>query len=55
MTAVILKRKQAIKILFEHGADVNIVNSDGLNALDLAEEWGFKEIANFLKPYFHSH
>ncbi|QED50198.1 ankyrin repeat domain-containing protein [Cytobacillus dafuensis] len=53
MEAIVLsnggkKQQETIKILIEHGADVNIPDSGGVTPLQHAEERGFKEIKEIL-------
>ncbi|MCM3338446.1 ankyrin repeat domain-containing protein [Paenibacillus sp. MER TA 81-3] len=54
MEAIVLgsggkEHQQAVKLLIEHGADVNIPDSKGVTALAHARERGFTEIANMLE------
>jgi ankyrin repeat protein len=51
MTAVVQKCEPAVKLLLEHGADVNTINNEGLNALELAKEMKLKKIIQILIPY----
>lgn len=51
VTAVKQKCEPAVKLLLEHGADVNTVNNEGLNALELAKEMKLKKIIQILIPY----
>lgn len=53
MEAIILsnggkRQQETIEILIEHGADVNIPDSDGITPLQHAKERGFKEIKEIL-------
>ncbi|MGN4426066.1 ankyrin repeat domain-containing protein [Bacillus cereus group sp. MYBK30-1] len=41
--------KKVIQMLIEHGADVNMANSEGTTPLQYAEKRGFKDIANMLR------
>ena len=43
---------ETVKILIENGADINLQNKDGENALDIAINKGQKETAEFLKKLY---
>lgn len=42
------KQQQTIRLLIEHGADVNLADKDGVTPLEHAREKGFKEIEAIL-------
>ncbi|WP_445678049.1 ankyrin repeat domain-containing protein [Psychrobacillus sp. FSL K6-1464] len=42
------KQQQTIRLLIEHGADVNLADKDGVTPLEHAREKGYKEIEEIL-------
>lgn len=42
------KQRQTIRLLIEHGADVNLADKDGVTPLEHAREKGYKEIEEIL-------
>jgi len=39
---------ETIKLLIEHGADINIKDSNNVSSLEYAQRRGFREIEKFL-------
>ncbi len=43
------RRKEWVRFLLDHGADVNIRSLGGISTLDLARSWGDREVIRWLK------
>ena len=42
---------RAVRLLLEHGADVNVRDKDGRTPSELGSRWGQQEIVNLLSEY----
>ncbi len=50
MWSIINHNMPVFKLLLKNGADINIRDNNGVNALDIALQKGFSEMALFLEP-----